>query len=76
MKITKKDIGVAALIVLVSIPIGFGLGEVIPPDKKHFVVHVGVLVLFMAFLILLRFPAVAPKLHRNLVKGLGLKTDH
>ena len=76
MKVTKKDIGVVALVVLASIPIGFGLGEIIPPEKKHTVVHVSVLVLFIAFLCLLVFPTISPKLHRRLVKGLGLKTDH
>ena len=76
MKVTEKDLWLTAVALLISVVVGLGLSAVTPSGWKVDVALALVTVAFTAFYCLLRFPAIAPKLHRNLVKNLGLKTDH
>lgn len=76
MKVTKKDIWLTVVVFPLAVVLGLGVSAVIPESWKADFALLGLLVTFLAFFCLLRFPAIAPKLHRNLVKNLGLKTDH
>lgn len=76
MKLTKKDVVWTAVGLIGGVLLGLGLNEVVPADKKVLFAAIVQSAVFLFLFSLLRFPAIAPKLHRNLVKGLGLKTDH
>ena len=75
MTMTKKEIWFTVVGLPLAIVVGLGVNAVIPQSwKADFAILLTVT--FIAFYCLLRFPAIASKLHRNMVKNLGLKTDH
>ena len=76
MKMTKKEIWFTVVGLPLAIVVGLGVNAVIPQSWKAPFALSGLTVTFIAFWYLLRFPAISPTLHRNLVKNLGLKTDH
>lgn len=76
MPMTKKEIWFTVVGLPLAIVVGLGVNAVIPQSWKAPFALSGLTVTFIAFWCFLRFPAISPTLHRNLVRNLGLKTDH